>query len=303
MYSFAHFSDLHLAPVPRPAFSQLLGKRSLSYLSWLTKRKRLHRAVVLRAALAAVRKRGIGYLCVTGDLVNLASPAEIEQAGNWLRELAPDLGCSAVPGNHDVLVASAEPHVRSAWAPWMGGDESPAPGGGARFPYVVREGRVAFIGLSSAEPTPPGFSSGRLGAEQRGELERILRETGSDGCFRVLLLHHPPEPCAASYRRRLADGASLLQLLRAQGAELVLHGHLQAPRRAGIPGPGDTRVPVFGAGSASLDGSAGQGGHFHEFLVERTPSGWRLRVDHHHYDRDAATFQVLESETLDYPAG
>jgi len=290
VFVFAHFSDLHLAPFPRPRVGQLLNKRALSYLSFLRKRGSRHQAKILDRALVAMHEYGPEHLCVTGDLVNLALPREIEQAAAWLRELGPDLSCTVAPGNHDALVRSARPLVAKLWAPWMA-DE---------FPSVVRKGDVAFIGLSSAVPTPLGFASGRVDEAQLRRLERILAETGAEGCFRVLSIHHPPRPESDSWRRNLRNGGALCRVLHAHGAELILHGHTQKPIREEIPGPSG-RIPVFGAGSASLTEEKANSGHFHGFRLESKASGFTLRADHFRYRAEPDAFAIEFSETVDYP--
>jgi 3',5'-cyclic AMP phosphodiesterase CpdA len=87
--------------------------------------------------------------------------------------------------------------------------------------------------------------------------------------FRVVLVHHPPDPGATGARRALSDGPALCALLRRTGADLVLHGHLHRTRIAAIEGP-DGPIPVVGAPSASR---AGRRAHYH--LYDVTPSGNR----------------------------
>jgi 3',5'-cyclic AMP phosphodiesterase CpdA len=296
VFAFAHFSDLHLAPFPKPQLAQLVNKRALSYLSFLKKRGRLHRAEVLDKALVAMRHYAPQHLCVTGDLVNLALPSEIELAAAWLRDLGPELTCTVVPGNHDVLVPSALPRIREAWAPWI---ESANNSDG--FPSLFQKGDVAFIGLSSAVATPPCFASGRLDHRQLDRLEEILAATAAEGYFRVISIHHPPCLQSDSWRRRLRDGAALCEVLRAHGAELILHGHKEKSMRDELPGS-LRGIPVFGAGSASMtDEGNGNSGHFHGFRLQKTASGFTLQADHFRYRSETAAFTIESTEHLEYP--
>jgi 3',5'-cyclic AMP phosphodiesterase CpdA len=48
-FTLAHISDPHLAPLPTPPLGALIGKRLMGYLSWRTKRRKVHRAEVLTA--------------------------------------------------------------------------------------------------------------------------------------------------------------------------------------------------------------------------------------------------------------
>jgi 3',5'-cyclic AMP phosphodiesterase CpdA len=294
VFAFAHFSDLHLAPLPRPKLTELINKRLLSYFSWIQKRERLHRREVLEKAITAMNRCERQHLCVTGDIVNLALDAEIEQAASWLRALGPELTCTVVPGNHDALLRSAVPRIHQAWAPWMSGEGTPG-----RFPILVRKGVVSFIGLSSAVPTAPGLASGRLDPGQLSRLPEILASTSHD--FRVVLIHHPPRLTGDSWRRKLSNAGPLLEILRVHGAELILHGHLQKPVRDEIPGPAGG-IPVFGAGSASLiEENNGNSGHFHGFQLEKTAAGWKLRADHFRYRAATEAFGIESTEVLEYP--
>lgn len=297
MFAFAHFSDLHLPITSRPRLAHLVNKRLQSYLSWLKKRRHLHRAEVLDKALAAMRQYAPEHLCVTGDLVNLALDSEIERAADWLRSLGTELTCSVVPGNHDALVRGALPRIHEAWAPWMGGSEI-----AGQFPTLIRKDGLAFIGLSSAVPTPPCFAFGSLDTGQLDRLEKILATTGAEGCFRVVSIHHPPGwPQSDSWRSGLRNAGELVDILRIHGAELVLHGHLQRPTRSEIPGP-TASIPVFGAGSASLiDEGKGNSGHFHGFRLEQIATGFRLRVDHFRYRSASGAFGIEATEQLEYP--
>src|SRR4029079_12724459 len=76
MFTLAHVSDVHLAPLPAPRPSELLSKRGLGYLNWLRKRRAIHRADMLAALVADLKTRAPDHIAVTGDLVNLSLPSE-----------------------------------------------------------------------------------------------------------------------------------------------------------------------------------------------------------------------------------
>ena len=93
------------------------------------------------------------------------------------------------------------------------------------FPFVRRFGDVALVALSSAIPTMPFIAAGRLGSAQRAFLKLALEELSRAGLFRVVLIHHPPLPGQASWRRGLRDAKATIGILKEAGVELVLHGH------------------------------------------------------------------------------
>jgi 3',5'-cyclic AMP phosphodiesterase CpdA len=93
------------------------------------------------------------------------------------------------------------------------------------FPYVRLRRNVALIGLSTAVPQPLHRASGILGPTQLDALEILLNDLRERGFARVVMIHHPPLPGLASSRKALIDAGQLRNVLEAQGAELVLHGH------------------------------------------------------------------------------
>jgi len=75
-----------------------------------------------------------------------------------------------------------------------------------------------------------------------------------------------------------------------------LHGHLQRPTRSEIIGPAGT-IPVFGAGSASMDEEKdGNSGHFYGFRLEQLSSGYSVTADHFHFRSKSGTFEIESTE-------
>ena len=256
------------------------------------RRQHLHHYHVVEAGLRALCGFAPDHICLTGDLVNLALPEEIEQATGWLRALeTPGMTCTLVPGNHDALVRRTVAHYTNAWAPWMGAD-----GGPAAFPYVVRRGPAAFIGLSIALPTPPGMAWGEVDRAQVEALEPLLKRAAAEKRFRVLLLHHPPALQDDSPRRGLRRSAPLMDLLERQGAELVLHGHLHKPTQSTLPGP-NGGIPVYGAGSFSLSrGQRAHNGHFFGFCLEDEGPEFQLSVHQFKYQPTDNAFTSVSKD-------
>jgi 3',5'-cyclic AMP phosphodiesterase CpdA len=122
VFLLAHLSDPHLAPLPSPRPGELASKRLVGYLNWLRKRRAIHRRDVLAAIVADVLAAGADHIAVTGDLVNIALPAEIENAKAWLEALGPPGQVSVVPGNHDAYVPGTAALFTRAWAPYMARD-------------------------------------------------------------------------------------------------------------------------------------------------------------------------------------
>lgn len=233
----------------------------------------MHRREVLDALTAAVHAEDPVCILVTGDLVHVGLPEEIEAAAGWLRELGPPERVMLVPGNHDVYARDSWPAVAAAWAPYLGVSGS-AGHGEARFPTVRRLGDaarpLALIGASSAQPSPLFMAWGSLGTDQ---LERLDTALSGAGAFRCLLIHHPPLPAMTSRRKGLRDAGALQALLARRGAELVLHGHVH--RDVAALGPGGARV--YGTASASSAGGKAAAA-YRSFDVTATAQGWQVEM-------------------------
>ena len=281
MFTLAHISDIHLSPMPHVKRHQLLSKRVLGYVNWHRGRKFVHRREILDLLARDMIERNPDHIAVTGDLTNLGLPQEFPPAGEWLRQLGSPDDVTAIPGNHDAYVRLHPDQSTAHWHPFMeaneAGDEihKTPPGG---FPFVRRFGDIALVALSSAVPTAPFIAAGRVGREQWNALAGILEKLGREGLFRVVLLHHPPLPGHAGWRRGLRDAAKLQDILKKYGAELVLHGHNHEQSVVELETVGGTAI-VVGAPSASeaIDGRT-PAARYNEYAIERAGNGWRVEM-------------------------
>ena len=281
MFTLAHVSDVHLGPLPRPRLGQLMSKRLLGYLNWHRGRKELYRRDTLDALIADMRAQAPDHIAVTGDLVNIALPAEFELARDWLQDLGPPDRVTVVPGNHDAYVPVPDAQGLGHWSEYMRGCGDAATAtmvGSTRFPFVRRLGPIALIGLSSAIPTAPFMASGALDAAQLGSLPAILSELHEAGRFRVVLIHHPPLPGQTGWRRALRNAPALRDALQRAGAELVLfgHNHMQS---LDVLETAHGAAPVVGVPSAS-PGLSGRHplARYNLFHIERAGARWSCEM-------------------------
>src|ERR1700730_13376014 len=100
MFVLAHLSDPHLAPLPKPRWFELVGKRATGYLNWRRKRHLVHRSDVLARIVADLKAQAPDHIAVTGDLVNIALAAEFAPAAHFLATLGAPHDVTLVPGNH-----------------------------------------------------------------------------------------------------------------------------------------------------------------------------------------------------------
>jgi 3',5'-cyclic AMP phosphodiesterase CpdA len=284
MFTLAHLSDPHLAPLPTPAPLELLSKRGLGYLNWLRKRRAIHQRAVLDALVADLKSQRPDHIAVTGDLVNLSLTSEFTPALTWLESLSGPQDASFVPGNHDAYVRPVSEQATREWGSYMRGDD------GEPFPFVRRRGNgIAIVGVSSAVPTLPLAATGEVGAAQLTKLAEILDALAREDAFRVVLVHHPPRDGVGHFRR-LRDAVPLRDVLRKHGAELVLHGHLHRSTLIWLAGPYDN-IPCAGVPSASAaPGSHDDPAGYHLFEIEGQPGDWRCSMTARSIDGADGTF-------------
>lgn len=304
-FTFAHFSDPHLSSLKQVDVRELLNKRILGYLSWHSRRRAEHRPEVLEALLRDLTETRPEHIVVTGDLTHLGLPGEYREVSEWLPRLGAPTAVTLIPGNHDAYIAAPWEQTQALWAPYMVSDDASLwSEAGAiaadRFPILRVRGPVAFIGLSTAHPTPPFFASGSVGRVQLRRLEHLLAELATRPLLRVVLLHHPPQPGSIKRRKRLIDGAALCAVLARQGVELVLHGHAHYPLWTQLT-TATGSAPVIGVPSASALGhKPGRRAQYHLYRVSRTAAGWELQVSVRTYAPTGDCF-VSEREERFYP--
>jgi 3',5'-cyclic AMP phosphodiesterase CpdA len=278
MFRLAHFSDIHLGPLPAVSYRQLISKRITGYINW-----RRHRRVSLDNGIIDLITDDMlaakpDHIALTGDLVNLALDAEIEMARIWLEGLGAPDRISVVPGNHDAYVPRAHKKACRAWSAWMTSDGASPPVRREDFPYMRVRGPVALIGVSSARATAPWMASGFFTERQAARLSGLLDAAGARGLFRVVMIHHPPVRGATGPNKRLYGISRFQKVMRRHGAELVLHGHTHLATVHWIDGR-DGDIPVVGVAAAgqALGGSKPPG-HYNLLDISGEAGAWQVRL-------------------------
>jgi 3',5'-cyclic AMP phosphodiesterase CpdA len=293
MFKLAHISDPHLGPLPPVRWRDLASKRAFGYMNWQRGRSSALGPESLQRLVADLHAMHPSHTAVTGDLINIGLPAEIDAAHIWLAALGDPHRVSVIPGNHDAYLPGAVRHYSDLWAPYMTGDN-----GHAGFPYVRRRGLVAIVGTSSAIATAPLMATGRVGSVQSEALLATLESLGKEGVFRVVLIHHPPVSGSTAWHKRLTDAPRFRSLIERAGAELVLHGHNHVTSVGFIPGPAGP-VPVVGATSASLHATpARHGGSYLLYRIAREESGFVCDMEERGPPRAGAPIGTLLTRRL-----
>ena len=285
MFTFVHLSDPHLAPVPVPYPWQMFNKRFTTYLSWLLRNRHIHQTRQLEAMLEDIRRFAPDHIAITGDITNVALPAEFIAARRWLEGIGPPADVTVIPGNHDACVAVEWRHSLAHWAKFMSGNlavngHDILPASTDDFPFIRRRGPAAFIGLTSAIPRPITGTpaAGWLGPGQIERLKDALAKLGHEGLFRVVLIHHAPHP-GLSIRKALLDARQFAEALAEAGAELVLHGHLHQSDFEEMVSPSGV-IPVIGAPSASIEPHPARvSARYHVCRLTGGRGSWRLEIE------------------------
>ena len=304
--TFAHLSDPHLSSLNLVRWRYLANKRLLGYLSWRRKRRFEHRHEVLQALRQDLTKTLPDHLIITGDLTHIGLPDEFLQVRRWLESMGAPDDITIVPGNHDAYVRVAWQHSFAHWQAYMNSDNRGEDTGQSRagqaFPSLRIRGPVAFIGLSSAHVSAPFMATGSLGKAQLSQLSELLDKTAQQGLFRVVLLHHPPQPGAETWRKRLTDAPAMCEVLADCGAELVLHGHSHRYRQSKIARPGNS-VPVFGIPSASSIGpNPRRAAKYQIYKVQKVGNEWKLDMSLRAYLPHEGRFVKEQDQSMLLPA-
>jgi 3',5'-cyclic AMP phosphodiesterase CpdA len=275
MFRFAHLTDPHVGPLPRPALKHLLGKRLTGYVNWRRSRRNAHDMELLAALVRDLRELSPDHIACTGDVCNLGLATEWGSSRVFLEGLGSPRDVTFVPGNHDAYVPGSLNGLLRAIDPYAQGDEPSL----RRFPYIRRRGPVAFVCLSSAIPTAPFVATGRVRRTQMKLAEQMLAELAGEPCLRVVLIHHPPHVGGAPPGRNLTDAPRFERMIGRVGADLIIHGHNHVGSIAHIEGPSGL-VPVVGAPSASeRGGKVNHPAGYHLFTVFEEAGELRIRAE------------------------
>ncbi len=299
----AHASDLHLSGLQGMPWGRLVGKRLLGYLSWALRRRKEHRPEILEALRRDLETTPADVLLVTGDLTHLGLPSEYVQARHFLGRLGKPDRVLVVPGNHEAYARSGFDDGLGLLAPYLPESAVPSreegPPAWGIFPRLDVRGTIAFVGLSTALPTPPFSAAGRVGSPQIRRLEELLRNLEEEGLFRVLYLHHPAESGVVRRRKDLQDRVRLLECLEKTGIELILHGHAHRSVRSRLKIRGRT-VWSLGVGSASAAGLAEEErrARYHRLRLEEDGHGMRLTLTVSTWDPHARSFVAAAPEDM-----
>ena len=286
-FRLAHFSDVHLGPI---GLADVLGdfrlKRVIGGFSWLRRRK-IHLPEIASALLTDLAAAHPDHIAFTGDLANIAAKGEFIRGRRWLEHAGTPDFLSFTPGNHDAYVPISYEKGLAHWQPWFTGD-SQKPN---EFPYLRLRRNIALIGLSTARPQNLFSARGTLGEAQRKALALLLQDMRLKGFCRVVMIHHPPAPGLAMSQRALTDAAELAEILKAEGAELVIHGHNHRAMHNTLQGQ-TKQIPLIGVASATSWGPHGEPAQWNLYSIARSKGQWQITLEPHRWNPTLKAFSA-----------
>lgn len=243
---FLHTSDIHLLDLSGVSLRRYLNKRLTGRVNLALSRGRSHDGRLFDAMMRMAPELRVDRLVVTGDLTNLALEPEFSLVQRTLA--AAPVPITVIPGNHDTYTRGSVRTGRfeSFLSEFMQGERLDD----QAYPFVHRQGGVAFIGVSTAVASLPLYAIGKVGGDQLQRLGTLLQRTAAEGLCRVVLIHHPVVDGVSGARHDLVDRTGFADVIAAHGAELVLHGHEHRTVETVLPGP-DGPVPVHGVSSGT----------------------------------------------------
>ncbi len=294
-FKLAHFSDVHLGPLPPgAAFSDFSPKRIIGAWSWMFNRCKRHLPEIAFALMEDIQSVAPDHAAFTGDLVNIAAVAEFKQGAEWLKNAGPADWLSFTPGNHDAYVEVPWQKGLGLLDDYMRSDMKQD----ERFPFVRLRRNVALIGVNGAIPQSWTRAGGTVGKAQRDRLREKLKSLRERGFYRAVLIHHPPAPGLAHPLRALSDAAELKTILQEEGAELVLHGHNHKRSLAWIESSHGA-VPIIGVPSASMtDDGKHEPAAWNTYEIDRAKGKWQTHVRIRQWQGSEKTFKTVDEFEL-----
>ncbi len=256
-----HLTDLHFHEPP--GLRQVLGKRAIGLANLaLRGRARQFGGESRDALVADVRSQQPDLVVITGDLTALATPAEFQQAHDALQPVLEALPTVLLAGNHDryTLGSFRTRRMERTFGRWMeGGTWDDGASAWVHDDVVMQPARfdhgdVTVLTLDTARPDL--YHRGRLDPDHLARLETLLASGELAGRFVVVALHYPLLDRDGSVydrpKHRLVDSEPVIDLLRCQPVQVVLHGHVHHWFTTSLPAHGGASIPVLNGGSSGL---------------------------------------------------
>lgn len=228
MIKIGHISDIHWLDTTGAHVSDFLNKRISGGINLIAGRAHIHSKDTAKKALETLKSLECSHLIVTGDLTNLALPAEFLSVKTELNRFFDDSQMTIVPGNHDFYTRESAKHKRFESMIYTQKPGNLDTGIDSTWPFVRIIKNIAIIGLNSAQPRPWFVAAGKLGTKQLDDLQKILQHPDVVSKIKIVALHHHLTQVVTSpgeSLRNLKERAEFLRICQQAHVELIVHGH------------------------------------------------------------------------------
>lgn len=281
MFRLAHISDIHLGPLPPISKRELASKRITGYINWKRNRSKHQDQNITATLIKYMHGLKPNHQVITGDLINLGLDSEIENARQWLEKSVTPRDTTIICGNHDAYVRGSLAKSLEAWSPWIAGDKNQTIKTNKDFPSVRRRRNISIISCNSARASAPFLATGYFKYDQAIRLKEILEVERKIGQCRIVIIHHAPFPNATPKHKRLLGLNNFLQVIKTEGAELILHGHTHLDTHSQIKGP-NSNVPVICVPAAyQWAGHKKPASGINIYNIQKVEDTWKIEVERH----------------------
>jgi 3',5'-cyclic AMP phosphodiesterase CpdA len=222
----------------------------------------------------------VDALVISGDITNVASPAEVSHANKLIEWVISRLHIGhtavlAIPGNHDLHwgVCNIDDSGKGFWSQFrfaafthqQGALQGLMNRGGKLFssPHflIKKTERLIFCGINSASIDYPSTRPHHGGVDNAclQALDKALSQLPLDPTqYRVCAVHHHPlnysdlDPNYADFSA-LTNAENLLRILIKHNFDFLVHGHKHVPFFTIHTREGSRMLPILGAGSFSAN--------------------------------------------------
>lgn len=270
-------------------------KKLMGAMSWHFNRKYHQLPTIAGALRTDIIAANVDHVAFTGDIVNISGRQEFDQGLKWLSAMGSPDFISYTPGNHDAYVDVPWVNGIGKFASYMSSENSRD----QTFPFIRLRRNIALFGLNGACPQNILSAGGTIGPRQLKKLAESLELFKQRGFYRVVMVHHPAAPDLAHNRRALSDVDALSDVLKAHGAELVIHGHNHKSSLHYTEGKTE-RIPIIGVPSASMRPSLKyEAAAWNRYEIERIRGQWQTRVFVRQWDAQLETMRDADNFLLE----
>ena len=223
-----HISDLHFGKNTLRK-RDFLSKRATGYINQKLRRKKTFNGSIRNQVLTYVQNNKHDFLCISGDVTNLAYEREFIEAKEKLNPVIDFKKTFLIPGNHDRYVKSATKAdfmqtYFSYICPFTWEKRK-------QLGFVIRKltNKILLIGIDMSVPRTYMSARGKINKKTLNSCRETLKNREYDGCVKIVVGHYPvwvPDQVHDGYLHQLSGKKIMREFLLENEIDLYLHGHV-----------------------------------------------------------------------------